>query len=205
MKEEILNEIKRLGGNTDNVKGISLQEDLAAIAFKHPLYPDHYGDELYGTDQFYEENKQLYKDDKQSFYQKLMAHFFSDHEIPYGQAFFRNSLFTPFSKGTFDFEEWNDMFVDEDEVNLTEIRKVSTDPSPDFMVIASSYGFPDQYYISLSDQNQENPTVFGTDHEVFFSEITNEGSLSDFFKRFLSKEDFLKIVENYIENEKTDK
>lgn len=205
MKEEILNQIKRLGGNTDHVKGISLQEDLAAITFKHPLYPDHYRDELFGTDQFYEENKQLYKDNKEDFYKKLMEHFFSDHEIPYGQAFFRNFLFTPFSKGTFDFEEWNDLFIDEEEVDLTEILKVSTDPRPDFMVITSSYGFPDQYYICLSDRNQENPTVFGTDHEVFFSELTNEGSLADFFKRFLSKDDFLKIVENYIEREKTDK
>ncbi|WP_342327774.1 DUF6266 family protein [Pedobacter sp. FW305-3-2-15-E-R2A2] len=33
----------------------------------------------------------------------------------------------------------------------------------------------------------------------------SEGSLSDFFKRFLSKDDFLKIVENYMEERKTDK
>lgn len=205
MKEEILNEIKRLGGNTEHVKGLSLKEDLAAITFNHPLYGDDYADELYGADKFYEENKQLYQDSKPDFYKKLIDHFFSDHEIPYGQAFFRNQLFTPFREGTFDFEEWNDMFIDKEEVDLTEIYKVSKDPKPDFMLITYDYGFPDHYYICLSDENQENPTVFGTDHEVFFSEISNRGPLVDFFKQFLSKDDFLRIVEHYIENEKTDK
>ena len=205
MKKEILNEIKRLGGNIDHVKGISLKEDLQAITFNHPLYADYYGDELYGTDKFYEENKQLYQNSKPDFYKKLIDHFFSDHELPYGQAFYRGFLFTPFHEGTPDFEEWNDIFVDEEEVDLTEIYEVSSDPNPDFIVIATTYSYPDEYFICLSDKDQENPTVFGTDHEVFFREVTNEGSLADFLKQFLSKDDFLKVVENYIENEKTDK
>lgn len=205
MKQEILTQIQRLGGNIDHVKGFSLQEDLAAITFPHPLYPDYYGDELYGADKFYADHHQLYIDDKQSFYKKLGDHFFSDHEIPYGQAFFRNRLFTPFKEGTFDFDEWNDMFMDEEEVDLTEIYKVTESTTPDFMLITYSYGFPDEYYVCLNDSNPENPTVFGTDHEVFFSEITNSGTLEDFFKRFLTKDEFLKIVENYIEHQKTDK
>lgn len=205
MKQEILTQIQRLGGNIEQVKGLSLQDDLAAITFGHPLYPDHYGDELYGADKFYAEHKQLYIDNKQDFYNKLIDHFFSDHEIPYGQAFFRNVLFTPFKEGTFDFDEWNDMFIDEEEVDLTEVYKVTENTRPDFMLITYSYGFPDEYYVCLSDVNPENPTVFGTDHEVYFKEVTNSGSLEDFFKRFLTKEEFLNIVEDYIEHEKTDK
>ncbi len=38
MKQEILNIIKELGGNIDNVKGNSLQEDLELIEFRHHSY-----------------------------------------------------------------------------------------------------------------------------------------------------------------------
>lgn len=199
MKQEILDRIKELGGNIDNVKGNSLQEDLELIEFKHPLYPNDYGDELYGTDEFYKNNQQLYLDSKKDFYESLVAHFFSDHEIPYGQAFFRNFLFTPFRRSSKDFGELDGL------VEESEIREVVNGADLDFMCICYSYGFPDQYFICLTDPNQENPTVYGTDHEVYFQEIENEGTLEDFFKRFLTKDEFLKIVEHYIENLKTGK
>ena len=60
--------------------------------------------------------------------------------------------------------------------------------------------------ISLSDPNLDNPTVFGTDHEVFFSEISNEGSLDDFLKKFVTKDEFVetatKDIEEFISEEK---
>lgn len=199
MKQEILLQIQKLGGNIDNVKGNSLQEDLESIEFKHPLYPNDFGDELYGVDEFYKTNLQLYVTNKKAFYDSLLAHFFSDHEIPYGQAFFRNFLFTPFRKDSDDFGELDGL------VEESEIREVVTGEDLDFTCICYSYGFPDQYFICLTDPNQENPTVYGTDHEVFFQEIENEGTLEEFFKGFLAKDEFLEIVENYIENIKTDK
>jgi len=199
MKQEILIQIQRLGGNIDNVKGNSLQEDLELIEFKHPLYPNDYDDELYGTDEFYKNNKQLYLENKQVFYKNLVDHFFSDHDIPYGQAFFRNFLFTPFRQNSKDFGELDGL------VEESEIRKVVKGTDLDFMCICYSYGFPDQYFVCLTDPNQENPTVYGTDHEVYFREIETEGTLEDFFKRFLTKHEFSKVVEHYIENIKTDK
>lgn len=199
MKHEIVLQIQKLGGNIDNVKGNSLQEDLESIEFKHQLYPNDFNDELYGIDEFYSNNPQLYLDDKQEFYNSLLNHFFSDHEIPYGQAFYRNFLFTPFKEGSDDFDELDGL------VEESEIREVVTGQDLDFICICYSYGFPDHYFVCLTDPNPENPTVYSTDHEVFFSEIENEGTLEDFFKRFLTKDQFLKIVENYIENEKTDK
>jgi hypothetical protein len=106
MKIEILNKIKSLGGNISNLKGVSLQDDFAAITFQHPLYASNYADGLYGIDEFFEQNKALYLTNKDTFYDALMAHFFSDHEIPYGQMLFRKTLFTPFVKGSADYDDW---------------------------------------------------------------------------------------------------
>lgn len=199
MKQELLTQLERLGGTIDQVKGKSLQEDLQSITFKNPLYPNDYDDEYYGTDEFYEKNKQLYKDNKEAFYSTLGYHFFSDHEIPYGQSFFRNFLFTPFRETSSDFGELEGLVEEND------VREVVVGEVMDFICICYSYGFPDHYFVCLTDPNPENPTVYSTDHEVFFQEIENEGSLDDFFKRFLTKEAFLKKVENYIENIKIDK
>ncbi|MFH7019029.1 hypothetical protein [Flavobacterium sp. FlaQc-47] len=199
MKEEIALQIQKLGGNIDKLKGKSLQEDLQSIEFKHPLYPNDFGDELFGVDEFYSNNLQLYSTDKETFYNTLLDHFFSDHEIPYGQSFYRKFLFTPFKKDSADFDEL-DGLVEEHEIRETVIAG-----DLEFICICYSYGFPDQYFVCLTDPIPENPTVYGTDHEVFFQEINNEGTLEEFFKRFLTKDEFLKIVEHYIENVKTDK
>ena len=201
MKKEIINRILELGGTFK--AGSTIQECIEGIAFNHPLYPQElWGHELYGVDDFYDQNKALYKQDKNEFYESLVAHFFADHELPYGQTFYRKRLFTPLTKGTDDFDEWGVDFEDEEMTNLSEIKKVVGDGKMEFMEIAYSYGFPDGYYICLSDPNAENPTVFGTDHEVYFHEITNEGTLEEFFNRFYTKKEFLELVKNYIENEK---
>lgn len=201
MKKEILNRILELGGNFK--KATTLQEYIEGIEFNHPLYPHElWGHELYGVDDFYDKHNDLYTQDKNGFYERLMIHFFSDHEIPYGQTFYRKRLFTPLTVGTSDYEEWGGDFEDDEMTMLDEIKKVVGNGTLEFMEIAYSYGFPDGYYICLSDPNPENPTVFGTDHEVYFQEITNEGTLEEFLKRFYTKTEFLALVKNYIENEK---
>jgi hypothetical protein len=203
MKQEILNRIKELGGNIDNVKGNSLQEDFQLIEFKHPFYPKDFLDGLFGIDEFYDDNKHLYLDNKQDFYKSLVYHFFADHEIVYGQAFFRNFLFTPFRQGSKDYGKLDGL------VEESQIREVVNGTNLDFMCICYRYGLPDHYFVCLTDPNQENPTVYGIDegiHEnINFQEIEDEGTLEDFFKRFLTKDEFLKGVENYVENIKTDK
>lgn len=62
-----------------------------------------------------------------------------------------------------------------------------------------SYSLLDNYYICLSDPNQENPTLFGADHEKFFRELTNEGNLEDFLSKFITKDELLEIVNKRIE------
>ncbi|MDS0525121.1 hypothetical protein NNC19_05460 [Clostridium sp. SHJSY1] len=194
MKQEILERIKALGGNIDNVKGNSLKEDLQKIKFSNPLYPKSFAEDLYGVDEFYEKHKNMYLENKDLFYKNIGDHYFSDHEIPYGQSFFRNFLFTPFKEGSEDFGELDEITTED------EIREVIKCDELDFMCICYSYGFPDHYFICLGDSNQSNPVVYSTDHEEFFTAINHKKNLEDFFKRFLTKEEFLDIVKDYLEN-----
>ena len=207
MKKEILEQIKKLGGNIDNVKGNSLQEDLQSITFDTVLYqrptdtPWATAEEeepIYGIGDFINQNESLFKEDKAALYDKIIQKYFRLTTEGFGQVFWEASPFTPFKEGTPDYAEWNGDFTD-DETDLTEIVKVTNDPSPDFVLLFSSYGFPDSYYIALSDPNPENPTLFGTDHEVFFREVTNEGNLEDFLNTFMTKEELLEIVKRRIE------
>ena len=207
MKKEILEKIKQLGGNIDNVKGNSLADDLLSITFDTVLYQKtedtpwataEQTEPIYGIGEFINENEKLFKANKQALYDKIIDKYFRLTDEAYGQVFWQPRLFTPFKEGTDDFEEWNSDFTDED-TDLSEIIKVTNDKTPDFIEVFYSYGFPDNYYICLSDPNPENPTLFGTDHEVYFREITNEGNLEDFLNTFMTKEELLEIIRNRIE------
>lgn len=207
MKKEILEKIQQLGGNIDNVKGNSLADDILSITFNTVLYqkpedtPWQTADQaepIYGIGQFINENEALFNTDKQALHNKIIDKYFRLTNEGYGQVFWQPKLFTPFKQGTADFKEWNDDFTNED-TDLSEIIKVTNDKTPDFIEVFYSYGFPDNYYICLSDPNPANPTLFGTDHEVFFREVTNEGSLEDFINTFMTKEELLTIVKNRIE------
>jgi hypothetical protein len=203
MKTEILEKLKQLGGNIENVKGNSLAEDILSITFDTVLYqkPEdtpwqtaEQAEPIYGIGTFINENEELFNRDKQALYDKIIEKYFCLTKEGYGQIFWQPRLFTPFKEGTDDFEEWNIDFTDEEETDLSEIIKVTNDKTPDFIELFYSYGFPDNYYICLTDPNQENPTLFGTDHEVFFREVTNEGNLEDFINTFMTKDELLEIV-----------
>ncbi|WP_046242388.1 hypothetical protein [Hymenobacter terrenus] len=195
MKPEILQQIVRLGGNITEATGSSLQDNLQAITFQNPLYPRSYQDSLYGIDEFYQKHKDQYFSSKSSFYSSLLAHFFYDHTIPYGQDFFRSYLFTPFTENTESYGELDGIATPE------EIKQLIKCNSLEFICICHSYGFPDHYFICLTDENQDNPTVYSTDHEFFFQDITIKGSLEDFFGNYLEKSEFLKIVQQHIESQ----
>jgi len=200
MKREILETLRKLGGDISRVKGASLQEDLLSITFDTVLYSgfrSHF--EIYELEDFYSENKALFLSDKDEFSSKLLEKYFCLTDEGYRQKFWRAEMFTPFRSGTEDHKEWNGIF--NKRVDLTEIRKITDDTQPDFLLLFESYGCPDHYYICLSDPNPENPTVFGTDHEVFFREISNQGSLSDFLGNFFTKDEFLEIAFETIEQE----
>ncbi|MBB6370099.1 hypothetical protein [Chryseobacterium shigense] len=192
MKANILQKLTVLGANTDHVnKEKTFAENWKSITFNHYLYDKEW--DVYGIDQFYESNRHLYANNKEDFYQNLLDHYFSEHENAYGQDFYKNWLFTPFKKNSEDFGEL-DGLVDE-----TEVREIVQGSEMDFICIIYSYGYPDHYFVCLTDPDQENPTVYSTDHEVFFQEIENEGTLEKFLERYMTKEEFVEVVKEYLE------
>ena len=204
MKQSILNRIQALGGDISKVKGTSLQEDLLSITFNTVLYekpedtPWAKADEeepICGLGEWVDTHIELYKSDKKAFYNKMIAEFYCLTQEPRGQHFWIANLFTPFKEGTTDYEEWYDDFSDEEFVDLTEITKLTTDKTPDFIQLFYTYSYPDHLYIALPDPNPENPTLFGTDHEVFFSEVDNMGCLEDYLNTLMTPEELIDIVE----------
>jgi hypothetical protein len=204
MKKEILKKINRLGGNTDKVKGKSLASDLLSITFNTVLYPREQPldntEPIYGLNDFIKRSQKLIRKDKQAFYDKVVEKYFQITKEGYGQVFWVGEKFTPFEKGTPDYEEWSDDFTDEEEaVDLKEIIALTGTKKPNFIHVFYSYGYPDAYYICENDPNPENPTLFGTDHEVFFSEVTNQGKLEKFLDGFITQEEVIELVKKRIE------
>ncbi len=199
MKQEILDRIKELGGNIDDVKGDSLLEDFQSITFNTVLYlkPESTpweSDIVIGLDELINENISLFNIDSESFYNKVIDHYYRVTDEPLGQVFFKNTLFTPFKEGTEDFEEWDGEWEEEG------FKEVIKGEEMDLMNIGYSYGYPDHYFICLSDPNLENPTVYSTDHETFFSEITIEGSLEEYFNSFISRDELIEMIKAKLEN-----
>ncbi|MCW3467845.1 hypothetical protein [Chitinophaga nivalis] len=208
MKQEILDRIQLLGGNIDNAINKPLLQALQAITFNTVLYPKpkdtpwqiaEEAEPVYGIAAFINEHAALFQQDKTAFYKKIIAHYYVTTEEGRAQVFFRNDLFTPLKAGTADYDEWNSDFNDPEMVDLHEVVELTGDTQPDFIQIAYSYGFPDHYYVCLSDPDQENPTVFGTDHEVFFKEITSYGNLETFFNNFLTPDELVAMIRKRLE------
>lgn len=84
-------------------------------------------------------------------------------------------------------------------VEETKVREIVQGSEMDFICIIYSYGYPDHYFVCLTDSDQENPTVYSMDHEVFFQEIENEWTLEEFLERYMTKEEFVEVVEEYLE------
>ena len=204
MKKEILDRISQLGGDISQVKGQTILDDLLSITFNTVLYkrpvdtPWAKAEEeepIFGLGEFIEEHQELVETNREALYQKIITHFYQNTEEAYGQTFWQPVLFTPFKEGTADYDNWYEgYFDDETLVDLSEVEKVTGTQTSDFLQLFYSYGFPDQLYISLDDPEKENPTVFGTDHEVFFGEITNEGALEVYFNQFMTRDELIEIV-----------
>lgn len=202
MKKEILDRIKELGGNISEVKGVSLQKDLEAITFDTVLYPKpkdspwataEETEPIHGIGELIEANRNLLESNKGAFYDKIVNHYYKITEEGFGQTFYKKELFTPFKAGTPSYEEWNG------EWKVADFKKVIIGSKMELMIIAHSYGFPDSLFICLTAPNQENPTVYGTDHEVYFDEITQKGTLEDFFNSFMTKEELINLLKAQLE------
>ncbi|KFF25915.1 hypothetical protein [Chryseobacterium vrystaatense] len=192
MYTKILERLNVLGANTDAVSPEkSFAENWKSLTFSNYLYDKEW--DVYGIDQFYENNRVLYSSDKEVFYINLLEHYFSNHEQFYGQHFYKDWLFTPFKEDSKDFGELEG-FVEENE-----IRETVQGTEMEFICIFYSYGYPDHYFVCLTDPDQNNPTVYGTDHENYFEEIENEGNLETFLEKYMTKEEFQEVVKEYLE------
>lgn len=191
MNDTFINKIKALGGNTEALQADqSFAENWKQIKFTHYLYDKDW--DVYGIDQFYESNKELYHNQPEKFYENLLNHYFSAHDSAYGQYFVKDWIFTPFKEGSEDNEEFEDL-IDQDYV-----EEIVGFPKPEFMCIMYSYGYPDHYFVCTTDPDSSNPTVYSTDHEVYFDELENEGNMEEFLDRFMTKQEFREVVTGYL-------
>ncbi|MGE8527221.1 hypothetical protein [Chryseobacterium rhizosphaerae] len=192
MNDSIIHKINTLGGVTDAVNpDKTFTENWQSIRFNNYLYDKDW--DVYGIDEFYRNHAALYKENNEKFYNDLTEHYFSLHDRTYGQYFFKDWMFTPFKPGSEDYEELEGLVEEND------LKKTVEGKEMDFVCIFYSYGYPDHYFVCTTDPDQSNPTVYGTDHEVYFDEIENEGSLEEFLDRFMTKEEFREVVKEYLQ------
>lgn len=192
MYKEILEKLNSLGAHTENVcEGKSFVENWQSLRFSHYLYDKEW--DVYGIDKFYANHKELYSSNKETFCDHLLNHYFSDHEEFYGQDFYKDWLFKPFTEGSEDYEELDGL------VEENEVRETVHGTEMEFICIFYSYGYPDHYFVCLTDPDQNDPTVYSTDHENYFGEINNEGKLSEFLNKYMTREEFSEVVTEYLE------
>lgn len=204
LSDEVLARIRALGGDTSLVTGESLAADLQAITFDTVLYeapvdtPWASAEEtepIPGLSAFLEARVEHPGTAPDAVLQEMIAHHYRPTEEAYGQDFWVGKLFTPFREGTDDHAEWyEDWFADLDDDALEPIITATGDERPDFVQIVHSYGFPDHLYVCLSDPDPSNPTVWGTDHEVFFQEIEPQGSLLEWLQARMTPQELIAIV-----------
>ena len=89
-----------------------------------------------GLGDWVDEHMELFNSDREAFYKEMTDTFFTLDEEPRRQLFWVARPFTPFQKGTPDFEEWNGWFTDNAE--LGEIIKYSNCATPDFVELCST-------------------------------------------------------------------
>ncbi|MDO4250816.1 MAG: hypothetical protein Q4C68_04825 [Moraxella sp.] len=198
MNKSILERIHALGGDISQTKGVSLIDDLQTITFKNVLHFKDNDEPFYDFYNFYKVNQSL---NTNEFIDKAIAEYYiscDDEDSTVGQAFWRGYLFTPLTPNTIDYDEWHDDF---DDMDLSQFLAVTNGQPPEFLILIYSYGYPDHYFICANDVS-DNPTVFSTDHEVYFDEIENEGFLLDFLNRFMSKQESRTYIQNFLDEVK---
>ncbi|WP_066802313.1 hypothetical protein [Moraxella oblonga] len=203
MKQQILNRIAKLGGDISQTTGQYLIDDLQKITFKEVLHFKRPDEEPFYDfyDEFYDNNQSLLNNTEQFIDKAINQYYVSadDDETAVGQAFWQTQLFTPLTPNTPDYNEWSADFLDDD-IDLSQCLEVTGGKAPEFLIFIYSYGYPDHYFICTNDINSDNPTVFGTDHEVYFEEITNKGSLLDFLNKFMTKQEARIYIQEFLDD-----
>lgn len=188
----VQNRIRELGGTPS--QSDSVKDFLLETTFPHYLHDKDW--EVYGVEDFLDANRATYDNDVEAFLGLIEQHYFAKHDFTYGQHVWQPALFTPFTPGTEDFTEWDSWFAEH--ADLSPVREVCGEGQLEFVQIIYSYGYPDHYYVCLQDPTPADPTVFGTDHELFLQEITDYGPLSAFLDNYCTRSDFREIVREFL-------
>ena len=189
--KKVVNQIEKLGGSYKPPKNPTLEKSIAAIKFTSALYFDDW--EGNGVDKLLKKHKKLFRSNRAKFIECAEKELLNPKSQIGGQVDWQCSLFLPFRKGTRD--NWGEDFETNEYVDLTTIREYAGEGPLDFLqIVYNSAGFPDQYFICLQDPKPNNPTVFGTDHEVSFQEYSRLMPLSDFLGRFMTPKQFRKSL-----------
>lgn len=195
LSSSIEKRICELGGRLSN-GDLPMKESLLGITFPHYLYPSDW--DLYGVDEFFAEHKSTYETSPDAFLDQIESHYFAAHDRACGQDFWQPKHFTPTTPGTADFKEWNTEFSRF--ADLSAIRSICGDGPLEFVQLIYSYGYPDHYYACLQDPSQDNPTVFGTDHEEFFQQVRAHAPLEQFLNSYCTRSEFREIVLEHVKN-----
>ncbi|WP_239255053.1 hypothetical protein [Listeria ilorinensis] len=110
--------------------------------------------------------------------------------IKYPRINYSVETFTPFTIGTTDYEEWQGDLDFDGQNDRERLRQIVSSESLEFCYVGYTEAFPNYYFVALDDPHPENPTVYSTDHEVFFQEIDESGTFLDFLHLLVSEQEF---------------
>ena len=198
MNQKLAERLVALGAKLAPSEGDSLEKFLETVDLSAPLYPkpvdtpwsragetepvaglEDYLDSLDGTPSA----------------EELVTYFYAPgHEDRYhGQSYFSPLKFTPFLKGSMDYQEWQGII--EEEVAREAIGSIPME----LMLIFRSFGYPDCYFLNLEDTDQRDPRIFSTDHEVYFGEIDDCGRFSEFLQGYYTPGELRDALARFLE------
>ncbi len=97
-------------------------------------------------------------------------------------------VFTPFTPGTADHDEWGGT-IDEGALVAEGSPRGST-----IVFLGSSDGWPNHFFVVAGDPNPEDPAVYTTDHENYFGEVEMRGTLSELLDELFTDDELAREV-----------
>jgi len=185
VKKEIAIRIFELGG-TCNFQGTSLEKDLLSISFNKSFLFDDFWDVIYDWEKF---ESKLKEND-----------FIPADEVPCVPFEFEIYLWTFFEPDTTDYEldYWGDG-------NHPDNYAKSVIKSDISKLLVIGYRDKERFFVCLSDENKDNPTVYSVDMECPFDNenygagISIEGTLDVFLNNLLSLKEYESAINEHIE------
>ena len=168
LSERILKRVVQLGG-AHGVADLEMEAAIRGLNFPAPLLG---GDEV--DDAISQEDATLWLTvEPEQFFKSIPRGF-----KPFFFRTFENHYFKPFTEGSSDQGAWGDL-------NEEYFRQQVTGPTLGFIEIGCwEGGYPDLFYVCLSDPDPSNPQVYATDSDCSWETIKQEGQLLAFLDRF---------------------